>query len=348
MKMKLMCILALVALMGPPVVIAHAEDFTAYEQELYDAAKKENGVTWYTSQNTTSQAEEISKMFSERYKGIKCNPVRAQGSATFQRALMEVQAKAVQGDVLSTNSLANFGELKKINGLIEYRPKNLVNLHKVLAPLNDADGYYFISGASPFGIVYNKGLIAEADLPKSWKDLTDSKWKDKLAIAHPGFSGSAGLWAMAMEKLYGLDYFKAIAKNNPQIGRSIIDGYRLVVSGERSLAVTAISLGGDAQRAGKPIGVIIPKEGMFLPPSATGILAGTKNPNTAKLFAEFLLSRQYSEWLARKGRIPLRSDVEASMGTPDLKTAKVLSVPISEALKGQAATVESFRNIFGI
>ncbi|MBN8294370.1 extracellular solute-binding protein [Rhodobacter sp. NTK016B] len=331
-----------------PASILQAQDLTATEAALYEAAQSENGVTWYTSQLTTEQAEQVCALFSERYEGVGCFPVRANGSSTLQRVVQEIQAGAVQGDVVSTNGVSDFEEFKSLGGLAQYRPENLSGMEPSLAALNDSDGYYFVSGTSPFGFVYNTEIVAPEDVPTSWNDLTDPRWRDQIAIAHPGFSGSAGQWAIAMDRLYGEAFFQGLAANDPQIGRSIADGYTLVTTGERSLTVTSLALGRDAMRDGKPVDLVVPEEGMFLPPSAAAVLADAPNPNSARLFAEFLASAEFSEWLASMGRNPLRTDVSTPEGVPDLTEVNVITVSVAESLENQQRVVEMFRDIFGI
>lgn len=331
-----------------PASLAQATEMTETESTLYTAAQSENGVTWYTSQLTTEQAEEVCALFSTRFEGIACYPVRANGSSTLQRVVQEIQAGAVQGDIVSTNSVSDFEEFKALSGLAQYMPENLSGMQPSLAALNDSDGYYFVSGVSPFGFVYNTDLVGADEVPHSWNDLTDPRWLNQIAIAHPGFSGSAGQWAIAMDRLYGRAFFEGLAANEPQIGRSIADGYTMVTTGERSLTVTSLALGRDAMRDGKPVDLVVPDEGMFLPPSAAGVLAGSPNPNSARLFAEFLASTEFSEWLASKGRNPLRTDVATPEGTPDLNQVSVLTVSVAESLANQQDVVEMFRDIFGI
>ncbi len=331
-----------------PASLAQATEMTATEAALYEAARAENGVTWYTSQLTTEQAEEVCALFSARFEGIACYPVRANGSSTLQRVVQEIQAGAVQGDVVSTNSVSDFEEFMALDGLAAYAPENLAGMQPSLSVLNDEGGHYFVSGVSPFGFVYNTDLVSADEVPTSWNDLTDPRWQDQIAIAHPGFSGSAGQWAIAMNRMYGREFFEALAALNPQIGRSIADGYTLVTTGERQLTVTSLALGRDAIREGKPVGIVVPDEGMFLPPSAAGVLAGAPNPNSARLFAEFMASSAFSEWLASKGRNPLRTDVATPEGVPDLNVVSVITVSVQESLENQQDVVEMFRDIFGI
>ena len=74
-----------------------------------------------------------------------------------------------------------------------------------------------------FLMTHNTRLVSEDEAPKSWQDPLDPKWRNKLAVGHPGFSGAIGVWAVQMRKMYGWDYFKKLERNNPQIGRSSQD-----------------------------------------------------------------------------------------------------------------------------
>ena len=64
---------------------------------------------------------------------------------------------------------------------------------------------------------------ATAEAPRSWRDLTNARWRDQLAVGHPGYSGAIGSWCVAMRAMYGWDYFRALERNRPQIGRSAGD-----------------------------------------------------------------------------------------------------------------------------
>ena len=91
--------------------------------------------------------------------------------------------------------------------------------------------------------------MKEADAPKNWTDLLDPKWKDKIALGHPGFSGYVGTWAVTLRKLYGWDFFEKLAKNNPQVGRSINDTVTMLNAGESVVAGSGPVGTADGERA---------------------------------------------------------------------------------------------------
>lgn len=346
--MRKTVIAGLVVLATPFTAAAQDTAFSAEEQQLYDAARTEGEVIWYTSQFTTEMSESACKLFTDRYADINCSPVRATGGVTFQRVMQEIQANFVQGDLFSTNDLTDMEELKRMNGLMPFRPQNIDAMTPALSAMNDPEGHYFISNISPYGIAYNTNLIAAEDAPKTWQDLLDPKWDNKIALAHPGFSGSAGLWVLAMRDMYGWEYLEKLNALHPQIGRSTSDGYNLVVSGERAIAITPVALALEGARTGQPVAAIYPEDGVVLPPSGTGVLAGAKHPNAAKLFAAFMLSEEYSQWLSGLNRQPILASVKTADGIAALSDVKSVAVPIQDAMSGIAEATEKFRDIFGI
>ncbi|MCI5074868.1 extracellular solute-binding protein [Oricola sp.] len=327
---------------------ASAQSYEPWEQELYDAAKEEGGVVWYVSQTTSEMANAICAEFAKRYPDVTCDAIRATGSVTFQRVMQEVQANAVQGDVYSSNDDTDFVEMLKADALAAYKPHNLEHMLPSMKAAGNQDGYWYASNISPYGIVYNTDLVPADEAPKTWNDLLDPKWKDQLAIAHPGFSGSMSMFTVAVEEAYGWEYFEKLEANKPQIGRSVSDGYNLVVSGERKVAIAPITLGLGGKMGGKPVDIVVPEDGLMLPPSGTGLLAAAPHPNAGKLFEEFLLGKEAAQMLADAHRFPLRSDVPTADGVPSLANTPMITANPGTAAEKVGPTTEKFRETFGI
>ena len=340
--------LALAAAFSMQVAQAQDGAMTAQEQKLYAAAKKEGSLTWYTSQSGTQVSEEVCAMFTLRYPGVKCNPVRATAQVVFQRLIQETKARATHADVLSTNSVADLVILKKEGNLAPYMVENLRFVPPRIKAMAQKDGYWIPTQLAPLGIVYNKNLVKAADAPKTWKDLLDPKWMGQAALAHPGYSGSVGVWVTAMHKLYGREYFEKLARNKPQIGRSVLDGMNLVISGERKVALAPLNTAEKEASKGAPVVTVYPVDGVVLPLSASAVMKDAPHPNAARLFMEFNLGPEMSKYLAAELRNPLRSDVASPPGIPALDQIKVLTVSDDEVMKNAADMKEMFRDVFGI
>lgn len=329
--------------------LAGAAEMTASEKQLYDAAKKEGSVTWYVSQTTTEFADGMCGLFEKKYAGVECNVVRASGQVIFQRLVQELQAKAVQGDLMSTNDDGQMLQLKEQGALAQFAPENLKDMVPELRALADKENYWITSGVSPLVIAYNTKLVTQAEAPKNWTDLADPKWKGQVAIGHPSFSGSVGLWTILMNDLYGWDFFTKIEKNKPQIGRSVADGHNLVASGERKVALAPLPLIlSDSILKKVPIGVIYPTDGALLPPSATAIMKDAPHPNAARLFENFLLGPEIAEYFAKDYRYPLRAGVPLAEGMRPLDSYKTKSIATTDGIKKLPNVQEKFRDTFGI
>ena len=58
---------------------------TAREKELYELAKKEGEITWYTAHSDDVTAQALGRTFEKLYPGIKANVVRTTAQVAFQR-----------------------------------------------------------------------------------------------------------------------------------------------------------------------------------------------------------------------------------------------------------------------
>src|SRR5260370_4126670 len=220
---------------GGKVLAQPAPSMTAHEKELYDAAKKEGELTWYTAQSDDITAQALGRSFESLYPGIKVNVLRTTAQVAYQRITQEIKASAIQCDVLSSTDLGHSVELKAKGAFEKYVPENsskVLDIYKGYDP----DGYYFVTSAGLIGIGYNTSKVKEADAPKNWTDLLDPRWSNNIALGHPGFSGYVGTWALTLRNQYGWCFFENLAKNNPRIGRSIVDTVTVLKAVESPIA----------------------------------------------------------------------------------------------------------------
>ncbi|MBO0765592.1 MAG: extracellular solute-binding protein [Hyphomicrobiaceae bacterium] len=326
--------------------VAQTQQMTDHEGELYAAAKKEGAIVWYVSQTTTEFADLACRQFDARYPGVHCSAVRASGQVVMQRLMQEVKAGAVQADVMSSNDDTQMVILDRGGQLAEYTPENAKYMLASLIKAGNA-GKWSITSVAPLGMMANKGLVPAGEAPRDWKDLLDPRWKGQIAIGHPGFSGSVGVWVVTMKKLYGWDYFEQLAKNQVQVGRSIGDGVSLVESGERKIAVVPMTLAEGSRQQGRPTSPIYPASGLILPPGVTAVMAKAPHPSAGRLFLEFLLSKDYSETLRKTARWPLRTDVPAPEGMPGLDGMRLISTPTQDVMDQLKEVQQQFRDAFG-
>lgn len=322
-------------------------ELTPAQKALYEKAKAEGELTWSTSQHNSQFAQKIADKFTSMFPGVKVNVLRTTGQVQFQRLNQEIRAGTIQADAYSNYAEAHLVELAKHGQLATFQPENFAKLVPAITEMGRKDMWWPTSLA-PVALGYNTNLVKESEAPDSWHALHDPKWKGQAAIGHPGFSGSVGLWCMAMERTFGWEFFDKLAKNDPQIGRSIVDGYNLILSGERKIALVPTALTDEAAQKGSPVKTVHPKEGTLLAVGPTAILKAAPHPNAARLFVEFLFTKEYSEMLSQDQRLPLRPEVAAPKGVVPLSELKIITVPIEYQMENLQKVKEKFRDTFGI
>lgn len=327
---------------------ARAQDLPAHERDLYDAAKREGEVTWYSGQIQAEPGEAVGRAFTQRYPGIKVNVVRSTSQVAYQRRSQDMRAGVAQCDMFSSTDYGHYLFLKEEGKLLSFRPKNADGLLPVVRNA-DPDNTFQIFSVGIYLMGHNTQKVTEANAPKSWSAALDGKWKNQLAIGHPGYSGAIGVLAVALRKLYGWDYFKKLEKNKPQIGRSADDPVTLMNAGERnvglgiSAATTLLSIS-----RGNPLKLIYPTDGTLAVYSPSAIPKNAPHPNAAKLFMEFCTGTGYPTAGRPYFIHSLHPDVPPPEGALSLDQMKLISVPPKEIESGVPEVKELWRDTFGV
>lgn len=327
------------ALLAAPMPAAHAA--------LYEAAKKEGELTWYSAHYTSEQAERAGREFTLQYPGVKVNVVRTTAQVAYQRLSQDIQSNTANCDVFGSTDVGHYVQLKEKKLLMKYVPAAQAGIDARFRDI-DPDGYFHTTSAALISLLYNTQKVKGAQIPRKWTDLMDPKWKGQAAVGHPGSSGYVGTWAVQMRKLYGDEFFKKLEMNKPQVGRSIIDPVTNVVSGERLIAAAPASLGYLQASRGNPIGVSYPEEGTVLMILPSAIMANSKHPNAAKLFMEYLQGPETAQRAVDDFGLALLPGVKTREGVPALADLKTIRPTIPEIVSGIPSVTEFWRDTFGI
>ncbi|HEV8474767.1 MAG TPA: extracellular solute-binding protein [Methylomirabilota bacterium] len=331
---------ALLALAGPAAAFEG-------EAQLHEAAKKDKEFTWYTAHFDSETAAAICNGFEKKYS-VKCNYVRTTAQVAYQRLAQDMKGGLAIASVISSTDTSHHGKMKKDGWLQAYRPKNLSELIDSFKAFNDPDDQFLATAAGLVLINYNSSLVADKDAPKKWTDLLDPKWKGKISIGHPGFSGYVGTWVVQMKKLYGWDYFKKLELNKPRIGRSINDTVTMLNAKESWVGAGPSATTLISKDKGNPVAVAYPEDGAILMVSPSSILRNAPAPNTAKLFMEYLLSKDCNEIMVKFRQDSVNKFVKPLPGARSLADVKTIRPTYDEIDKGIPEVKELFRDTFGI
>ncbi len=323
-------------------------EMTAHEKDLYEAAKKEGELTWYTAHSDDVTAQALGRKFEALYPGIKVNVVRTTAQVAFQRVSQELKAGAMQVDVLSSTDIGHYVYLKEKKLLEKFVPENSAKVLDIYKGY-DPDGFYYVTSAGLIGMACNTSKVKLADAPANWPGLLDARWKDQIALGHPGFSGYVGTWAVTLRKLYGWEFFEKLAKNNPRVGRSINDTVTLLNSGESTIAGTAANNSTvESLRKGNPLAMIYPTDGTVLILAPSGIMKGVKHPSAARLYMEFLLGVDASRIWVEHFNESMRPEVSPPGDVKSAKDVKPIRPTVEEISKGIPEVIKQWRDTFGV
>jgi iron(III) transport system substrate-binding protein len=306
------------------------------------AAKKEGKVVWYTS-TPIEQANKIVKLF-EAETGIKVEMFRSGGSAILQRFQLEQKANRVAADVMTTSDPAATASLAREGKFVAFKPSNF---DKIVDEGRDKDGYFVAQRLNLMIIYARSDKVAASDLPKTWGDLVDARYKGKLVMTDPSFTALQLSVVGMMAKNLGWDFYEKLRKNDIMIVQGNQQVSDNIKRGERLIAVGALdSYAADERRAGHPIITIVPDDGAFVIASPTAIIKGSPNPNAAKLLAEFMIGDAVQKIFPEDGGYAARTDIEPPAGGVAL--AKIKTIPVDyDYIENEASRLKKkFNEIF--
>jgi iron(III) transport system substrate-binding protein len=330
----------LFALCVAPVPAALAQDAA-----LLQAARKEAKVVWHTSLALPSSTA-ISHYFQNKYKGIEVEVHRNGSQRVLQRFMQETTAGIKNADIVHTSDAGHFELLKDKNLLLKFTPHAVAGFPD---GFKDKAGFYYGMRATLSVIAHNPKIISDKDAPKTWKDLLNPKWSGKLVTAHPGYSGIIMTHILTLVNAYGWEYFRDLAKNKLHLVQSANDPAGVVASGERPVGVNGAEyFYYKMLKQGNPLKIIYPKEGVPLVVSPVAIAKDAPHPNAAKLFTEFIFSKESQQLLADKeGLYTGHPEVNYPADKPKLKDLKLLAADADELEKRNAEIKKRFVEIFG-
>lgn len=286
----------------------------------------------------------LTKEFEEK-TGIKTEVVAAGTGELLNR--VEAEDGNPLGDVLwggGAESLAAFSEFFEA-----YESPELANIDPVYY---DPDFKWLGESPLPMILMYNTDLVAEEDVPTTWKDLLKPEFKGKIAMADPGASGSAYTIMATMVSAYGKDgagwdfiddFIEAL---EGKIVGSSGGVYKGVADGEYSIGLTLEKAAYPYVLEGAPVKMAYPEEGTTAVPDGVAIIRGAKNMENAKKFIDFALSKETQEIMASElQRRSIRNDVDAPEGLPALSDIKLVDYDFDWASNDKDANLAKWKEI---
>ncbi len=316
------------------VAPARAQDILAYsgadrQDKLVEGAKREGEVVIYSAMIVNQAMRPMADAFMKKYPFVKLTYWRSDTDQLIAKLAAEERASNVVADVIEATGA---GELAIDAGLVQpYRTPAVADFApRYIDPRN----LWTSTRISYFGMAYNTRLVSDADAPRSHDALLDPKWKGKLAWRIGTATGTPMFITnlrMARGDDAARDYLKKLSTQKiinfgAGSARTLVDR---VIAGEFPIALQIFAHHPLISRAkGAPVNTIL----LDPTPSNAGTMLipkGVRHPYAAMLLADFILSREGQEILAKAEYFPVRSDA------PPLET-------LAPVVPDRAGAVENF------
>jgi len=280
----------------------HAWGQVEQNAKLIEAAKKEGEVVVYGTMSVEA-ANLLHARFRAKYPFIDVKLNRLGSGKFAPRVLAEVRANKHLADILQTNSLT-LHYIKKEGFLANY----LSPEDRFYPKQFKEQGYWTTTNMNVHVLAFNTKLIARDKAPKSYDDLLNPVWKGKL------LSDASEQWGALMFQIMGKEkairHMRELAKQNLLLRReSSAMRAQLLAAGESPIDIDS-TLGPveELKKRGAPIDWIALSP-VPVVTSAHGVALRPPHPNAARLYLDFMLSREGQKAVLDTRRNVARSDL---------------------------------------
>jgi len=276
---------------------------------LLDGAKKEGTLTFYTTLTINQAVRPLVAGFEKKYPFMKVRYSRDNPPEMLQKLSAEARANNYVSDVFESTGLEVPARKANIN-----RPFWSPEAEAYPADRKSPDGYYAPTRYSYLGVCYNTDLVKPADVPHSFNDLLDPKWKGKMAWSSTVIGSILFITAVRnfMGEEHALAYLTKLASQNvapiASTNRAVVDR---VIAGEYALCLDAflhhpiISAKKGAPVAPDPMNPVLTLVSSVMLPKAP------PHPYSAMLFIDYLLSPDGQRALRDADYFPAHPNVAA-------------------------------------
>jgi iron(III) transport system substrate-binding protein len=288
---------------------------------VVSAAKKEGHVVLYSAFVGLAAHKDLKKEFEATY-GITVDILEARASEIRERIRIEHTAGRNAADVSENGRTTTTLQIVQDN---VFDPHGALPSLSQLKPEFKSDDIRLPIFAIVYGILANTMLVKPADEPKSWLDLADPRWKDKILSDDFRTLGGGGVLFYVFQEHFGRDFQEKLAAQNLKFSREIPANERRVARGELPLYIPD-SLTAMPTLKGLPVKFIAPKEGLPYVNYDLALVKNAPHPNAARLLMEFYLGRKMQQSFADIGLLPVTTDTlsQTDPSVAELQKSKLL------------------------
>lgn len=314
----------------------------------FSCAKKEDKQkVWIYTSLYKDTVNDLKPKLEKEFPNVVVQFYQAGSEEVAAKVQAEALSGKIQADILISSDRFWYEDMASLGVLLSYKPEGT---EKVDATFKHPQSYYTALSLPIMVMAYNSDSIPDKDAPKSFAELKDEKWKDKVSSGSPLASGTSFTTVAFLSKKYGWDYFRALRKNNfiAEGGNSGV--IRRLQSKERPVGIVLLENLLRLTESDPRIKMIIPSDGAVIQANVLAIVKKDGDQATTKKIADWMFGKTGQEAMVKSFMYATMPGFAQPKGSPDLsellKSAQPWSAEfISEIMKSREDIKNQFSKI---
>ena len=280
------------------------------EKILIEGAKKEGKVSFYTGLIVDQVVRPVKDAFEKEYPFLQVEFFRGNADRLAQKMLAEYQAKRYEVDIVSGSSAATI--LQRAGVMQRFYSPPIAEYPR---ELKDPNGFWGSTNVYFMTLGYNIKMVKANELPKSYEDLLNPRWKGQMMWSTSRGSGAPqfiGNIFLTMGQEAGKAYLQKLKQQNiaksTSSARQILD---LVIAGEYPMAIQIFNHHAYISKtAGAPVDWQ-PLEPVTATINSIGLAKNAPHPHASMLFLDFVLSKKGQKVFQEANYLPAHPEIPA-------------------------------------
>ena len=286
------------------------------QKMLLEGAKKEGKISWYTTLIVDQVVRPVKEAFEKEYPFLQVEFFRGNAERLVQKMFAEYQAKRYDVDIIDGTVSPTM--VRRANLLQRFYSPVLADY---TAELKDSQGYWGSTNLYFFATGYNTRMVKPNEVPKTYEDLLNPRWKGQMMWSTSRGSGAPimiGTILNTMGPEAGKAYLQKLKAQNiaksTASNRQILD---LTIAGEYPLSLHIFNHHAYISKsAGAPVDWQ-PHEPVTATIQTIALAKNTPHPHAAMLLLDFVMSEKGQKVFQQSNYLPAHPKVPAKQA--DLK-----------------------------
>ena len=212
----------------------------------------------------------------------------------------------------------------------------------------DSDNYWTPFTELPIVFVYNKKLVSYADMPRTWSDLFDEKWKGRIAFADPNNSGTSYTIISTMAQMFNEEPKSLLPRFYDQLEGRILESSGDIIpkvsDGSFLIGITLEETARKAMEQDGDIDMLYPEDGTSAVPDGCAMVKNAPHSYNAGKFIDFVVGYDTQRYAVENFyRRSARTDIAQSTGN----SLTLISFDIEKSAREEAEVFDLWNSLAG-